>query len=370
VAKNPSTEDRRQILEAQLAAFEAAGEAFNIEPCITELLAVMHDDESALRRSLELRRFAARMDCGTTTVSDESLVRQFMVTAGDEESLLRSATFNLLVAENTGSNGLALEALAVIERVGRSTTTGMIAFMWYHLVFGSLHEAGEMAVALQAAVATQVSSRLRYRAEVYAAVALFRLGEVERAAAGFQRTYETASEIGLQSGRILTCTQFAFLYWCLGDEKRFENWYQRTAQIIDRLPGPTQTAPHYSNGILRALVAGRASDAQELLTQAQLRIPHISQGRRGQLLMAYQLRIDLASGGQPSNEQIDRLLMPYRATKGFSEEDVIVDTLIGALRSRSRDVEAESLRTQFLGEWRRDRYPIPPHLINLRPAAG
>jgi DNA-binding SARP family transcriptional activator/tetratricopeptide (TPR) repeat protein len=367
-AKHPAAGDRRQILEAQLAAYEAAGRASNAEACITELLGLLRDDEGALRRSLELRRVAARVDGGATTLGDESLLRDLMVTARDEDNLFRSVMLNLIVAENSVNSGLALEALAAVERIGHSTVAGMIAYMTYHTVFGSLEEAGEAAAALQVAIATQVSSGLRYRAEAYAAITLFRLGEVEGAAAGFQRAYHTASEIGLQSGRILAANQLAFLYWCVGDQIGFEKWYLLTAQHIERATAPGQIAGHYSNGILRALDAGRASDAQELLTEAQLRVPYIREGRRGHLAMAYELRIDLANGIRPSNDQIDALLTAYCTGKGFAEEDVIVDTLIAALRGRDRNVEAEALRAEFLGKWRRDRYPVPTQLTNLRRA--
>jgi hypothetical protein len=110
------------------------------------------------------------------------------------------------------------------------------------------------------------------------------------------------------------------------------------------------------------------ADAQKLLTEAQLRVPYIREGRRGHLAMAYELRIDLVAGTRPSNDQIDRLLTAYTAGKGSSQEAVIVDTLIAALRGCDRNPEAEALRAEFLGKWRRDRYPVPTQFTNLRRA--
>jgi DNA-binding SARP family transcriptional activator/tetratricopeptide (TPR) repeat protein len=370
MAKQPTGTDRRQILEAQLAAYEAAGEWPSIVACVTELLGLLRDDEGARSRTLELRRIGARLLGGATAGGDETRLRELMSTEQDKNDHLQSVMLNLIVAENSVDNELALEALAAVERIGHDTVAGMIPYMTYHIQFGSLEEAGRTAVALQAAIATDASSTLRFRAECNTGVVLFTLGEVERAATGFQRAYQTASEIGLQSGQIISAIRLAFLYWCADDHVRFETWYRRTAQDIERSTVPSQIAGHFSNGILRALDAGRASDAKQLLAEAHRRAPNIAEGRRRHLGMAYELRIELATGARPSNDQIDALLRAYCVSKGFLAEDVIVDTLVGALRSRARDVEAEALRTEFLRKWRRDRYPIPPRLTNLREAIG
>jgi DNA-binding SARP family transcriptional activator len=370
VAKQVLTpSDNRQILETQLAAFEAAGEAPNAVACATELLGLLRDDDSALRTSLELRRIEGRVHSGEATTGFEGRLREIMLTEHDEEILLRSVMLNLAVAENAVNNELALEALAAIGRIGHDSVARMIPYMAYHVLFGSLEEADQAAEMLQAAVATDVSSKLRHRAEFNAADVLFKLGRVERAVACYQRAYHTASEIGLQSGQIATASQLTFLYWCVGDQVGFETWYQRASQDIERCTAPSLIAEHYSNGILRALDGGRGIEARELLAQAHQRAPMITEGRRGHLAMAYELRIDIAAGNKPSNGQIDSLLSSYCASKGFTGQDVIVDTLIAALRSAARGVEAETLRTEFLEQWRRDRYPLPVRLTNLRPAS-
>jgi len=368
VSTHPVAPSRnRQVIEVQLAAFEAAGEGPLAAECAGQLIGLLGDgDSEEVRRSLTVRRTEARLFGGGKKEESEGELRAIMLADDDEHTVFRSAMLSLTIAEDACNIDLAKEALAAVERVGRDRIAGMIPYMVYHVLFGSLELALETAEKLQAAFTTEGSTKLRHRAELSTAEVFFRVGKPESAIACFQRAYRTATEIGLRGGQVAAASQFAFAHWCLGDNAHFEEWYQTTSLAIEQATAPSHVGEHYSNGILRALDAGRTDDATELLAKGQLIAPQITEGRRHHVTMAYDLRIDLAKGKRSVRSQTDALLLAYRPSRGFGGQDLIVDTLISGLRRSGRGDEAEALRTDFLSKWRRDRYPIAAAFSDLR----
>lgn len=360
-----ATADHRLVLEMKLAAFEAAGQGLHVLACTSELLALIGGGEATARRRLQLAHIEAGIQTGAASLDQEQKLREIMLTENDDKLLRRSIMLTLAVAEETMKPELAAECLPVVERLGQGTVPGLITYMAYHAMFGDMTTAEKSALELQRTTWAQPATRLRYAAEVDAGEVLFRTGRKEPAVDCLRRACSTATQLGLQSGQIGAAAILTLVHWCFGEDDKFEELYQQTEYDLRRLPTSSNVMEHYSNGVLRALSQGRPDEAQAMLDEVVGFAPLVSQGSRRHLTLAYELRIELARGTPPSRARTEELRTAFHRSKKYLGQDIIADTLVGALRGCGLSDEADDIKRDFVNKWRRDRYPIPTRLTNL-----
>jgi DNA-binding SARP family transcriptional activator/tetratricopeptide (TPR) repeat protein len=281
----------------------------------------------------------------------------------------RAARMLAMIAEDLGDSRAGARAVELISDLPESSTDAVVARLIHETVFGSVDRAIELATRLYALALTAGVHDTRIPAISTAGFALLRCGEVDRATQYYQEAYDLADARKIWSACTGYATILGYASWMQGDRKSAEAWLRRSTNSLERSSGPDRGHQQIALGILLALDRGDAAGADAILESGLKTYASVGADRFGFETFSYRIRIDIALGRRPSEEQLEELLSGHRKRRHLGLHDPIADTLIGALCLAGRLEQAAALRDEYLSTYRREQSPVPRAFRHLRSEA-
>ena len=361
-----SEEQRHDLLKELLDACTASGQWHRAADVAAQLITVEQNMGRAPSIELELTWVEASYHSHLSAPK----ARNLLVVLANDRSLdpcirVRVAKLLACTAEDSVNADLARLAVESIADLGPAKAERLVPHLIYQTVFGTNDDALAVAEAIYADAA-EISSHVRQHYLFFnASLALWRGGRVGKAIKGFSRSYLAADAVGMWSGCAASAAQLAEVNWYADDIAETREWFSQAGEALARTQFPDRGAQYYSVGIMLALADGCPDEAETLLAKATELYPKIREDRRAVELLAFQIRILLAHGDAPDSQTLDSLVKGHAVGRGSGMQDIVTDTVVDALQRIGRAAEADTIKSEYLTTWRRDRFPVPRSLLHL-----
>jgi tetratricopeptide (TPR) repeat protein len=267
-------------------------------------------------------------------------------------------------ADELGSAKAAQAAFESIADIHEQTAPVVHARMMYQTAHGDPDTGIALAERLRV-LAADVPGRQRTIYAAHVALAVYRSGDVPRAAELLEEAYELAKKEKIWSSCVRLASILADLNWDRGNGDLTSIWYNAAVAHAKQTSNWKQALHFHSIGLLLALDRGDCAKARAILNDAVSMYPRAADDRLGLDRLAYSIRIDLREGIEPSANDLATLLAGHFERRGQGLHDTVADTLFAALTKAGRGGEAAQLRDQYLSIYRNDRLPIPTPLTYL-----
>jgi hypothetical protein len=294
--------------------------------------------------------------------------------AGNDElsSDLRGRAGRLLaiLAEETGDERLGQQTLESIRDIDSSHIDAAVARLIHETGFGSPENARALAKKLYASAHEQPADEAKLRGLSTAAIALWRCGEIAPSMTACREAYDLSKKNRVWSACTAYATMLADMHWGLGDSAEAASWLGRSAEHAARPSGMDRGYSLLGTRIRLALEAGDVLTADELLRTAEKMYPRLLVNRMGLERLAYRIQIELAAGRDLDPDLVRELTEGHIDGRGGGLHDMIADTVVAALKATGKHDQAESVRHEYVTVYRKDAFPVPVTLANLRPETG
>jgi len=236
----------------------------------------------------------------------------------------------------------------------------------FHTAFGE-HERGIAAANALIPKAWPTRSDPAQESRLYnVAFALFRLGAVEQAFAIAEQLYSKSLAQRITSSEHRAAGLMTTMCFEAGRIAEARIWLARAEDSERRMSSGQLVAGYRSNAIRLALIDGKPKEAQEILDSSLSSFPSARTGRNAMIARAYALRIRLLHGeAEQVSDAVEALLADHRVGRTFGMHDDVAEAVCSGLVACGRTHEARKVMEEYLGSWRRDRYPASRALLGF-----
>jgi hypothetical protein len=280
----------------------------------------------------------------------------------------RAARMLVILAEDRGDEDLANRALARVQDLAPNNIELLSARLIRETVFGSSDAALALAEELRKLSTQARETWTRTRALHNAGIAFFRCGNISRGIECLEEVFALAHRTRDWGECTKHATALAAHYWGMGDLPTSELWLDRAEASSLRSANHTGRPEITSLQITLALDKGNVDTAKKLLDDVEERYPRTVDDRIGLERLAYRLRIGIALGQMPADNEVEQLVSGHLARRHLGLQDVVADATIRVLVSVGRGEEAKVIRDEYIFRYRRDGYPIARCFQGLSPS--
>jgi DNA-binding SARP family transcriptional activator len=276
----------------------------------------------------------------------------------------QAARLLIIIAEDGNDRGLAIRTLECLG--DNSSLDALQARLIYETAWGDSGRAISLAQRLHDLAKTNIASRDRMLAMNTCGVALLRSGEPATAIRYLEEAFHLAKENQLDEATSRFATIIAGEHWRDGNLVEAERWLNSCMS-----ESRANESSSYHQVFLTTLVElekGDAEKAERVLNEGISKFSRLRENTAKLEELAYRVRIDLARGQFPEADRVKALVSGHLERRHLGRHDVIADTLVSAMRRLGLRREAETIRRDYLGRYRKDRWALGVSLRDLRHA--
>jgi len=284
----------------------------------------------------------------------------------------RAARLLVIIAVDEGTAPLAQRVLGLIDDLGYDSVETLLPRLIFEVSFGAPEKAAVLATRVRELAGSSDKVSLRLKALSNAVMGMWRCGDTEQARETAAEAFEVANAAGVWSECTTLASIIASMAWNAGDTPLAREWLQRSDESIKRSAGPDRAYQNSGLAISIALEERNYNLALAILEECERTYPEAAKERFALPLSAHRIRIRLAMGFVPTQEEVDSLLAGHLARRHLGFHDFVADTVFEVLLMLGRTEEAHTLRREYLTQYRKDLFPLDrdaPHLAQ-DPAAA
>ena len=358
-------EVRAELLDALIEVSASAGDSQAHDAAIAKRLALPNEMTSASQRAaLSFERTHNRLVNGYDDPTEHvSELRAHLGSHSlDEDRRLRSASLLMIAADSLLDDNLADFALSTVRTIKASSVMGTVlrdrALVIFHATFGSLAMARAAAVRLISLEEELTCDRLR--PAIVASLALHMLGDRCRAEATLTTCFHSAISFGAHRVALCASTVRACIAFDYGELDIAESWLSTAETTLGLIGGPAP-CDLLSTRTDLALARGDWQSAMRSVSGMGA-IGICRTPRFDHALLAYKLRVELASQRACDPADVARLLEWHHRARAYGRHDDEIEVLTRAMSRQGQEEAAAQLLTEYLAHHRRERRPLG-HLL-------
>lgn len=368
-----SPPDRPRLLLALIEAARIA-EDFPLLLQSIELLRVSHQHPplEPIHDELEMLAIQARRHTGTPlTELVPDLSRCVLSSDASPDHRLLAAPQLIAAYDLLFDGRSAVAAHVVIDAIPQPDDAARInhcrASLLFHCFAGKSASAIEASRRLLKLVAVLPSANQRARLIADAAIALFRCGECQEGLSAMQQAFGIACDLGMAPSALDTASMLAWMYYVLSDTTNWQRYEETSDQLHEAVANKKTRAAHYlSNKIEFAIERRDVESAHRWLTQAKVDYSEIDTPRSKLLAHSFALRIaQLRPSHGLSTDESFTLAAEHELGKQWGLHDNFTDAYWHELALADGPARANRMLVQYIDEFRRDGFPLPPPIKRI-----
>lgn len=295
--------------------------------------------------------------------------------AASHEHRVRAATLVLMLADNLcTTNGTQSIYDLVNPFLGSSDVTAptrCLFEMVYACSFGDASQAGSFADQLVEATRGDSNIALLSRVLRRASRAYSVAGAIESAERVTLEAFRLAEQARLENGAAAAAGRLIEIYTMAGNAAEAERWYRTATARRSAWIGQVDKTILTGCGAKLALRRGDFGEAERLIDLAHTLFETSASLRHQAEITALRISLHLARAqGSPPLQEVEQMVALHERTRAFVSHDYAALATFAALTSAGQAVRAADYSRAYVNDYRRERSPLLPELLEYLNATG